>query len=123
LTRRSTPTTSGFEAWVAFGWLDPLARGAALVLFGLRLIAVVTYEVSDIRQVFVFVGPNIFENFYIWVAGFRSIDPGYRIGSVRNLGFILLITGIPKLVQEYAMHFDPDVQTWKFVKTNILQWR
>jgi hypothetical protein len=110
------------EAWVAFRWIDPLARWAALVLFGLRLIAVLLYELFDIRGVLFYLGPNIFENFYLWVAGFLTIDPKYRIGSARNLVLILLVVGIPKLLQEYVMHYM-DSQTWHFVKRNILLWR
>ena len=110
------------EAFVAYRWLDPLARCTALILFGLRLSAVVIYEVWDIRGVFFYLGPNIFENFYIWVAGFLTIDRTYRIGSPKNLVLILLFVGTPKLLQEYVMHYM-DSQTWHFVKEHILMWR
>ncbi len=110
------------EAIVAFRWLDPLAKWTAAVLFGLRLTAAVIYEIWGVRGVFFYLGPNVFENFYLFVAGMRTIDAGYRIASARSLVIILLIVGPPKVLQEYVMHYM-DSQTWHFVKENILQWR
>lgn len=110
------------EAFVAFRWLDPLARWTALVLFGLRLLAAGIYEIWDIRGVFFYLGPNIFENFYLWVAAFLTIDPAYRIGSVKKLAAIVVVVATPKLLQEYVMHYM-DSQTWHFVKRDILFWR
>ena len=111
-----------WEAFVAWRWLDPLARWAALTLFGLRLTAALLYELLDIRGVFFYLGPNVFENFYLWVAGFRTINPAYRIGSVKKLAMIIVFVGAPKVLQEYVMHYL-DSQTWHFVKRNILLWR
>lgn len=111
-----------FEAWVAYHWEDRLARYTALVLFGLRVIAVVLFEITGVRQLFLLVGPNIFENFYLWVAGSRFLDAGYRIRSYRRLGLILLLVGAPKVLQEYVMHYR-EAQTWSFVKHEIFRWR
>lgn len=111
-----------WEAFVAWRWLDPLAKWTALVLYGLRLSAAVLFEITGMRGLFFYLGPNVFENFYLWVAGFRTIDSAYRIGSPRNLVLILLVVGPPKVLQEYVMHYM-DSQTWHFVKRNILLWR
>ena len=110
------------EAYVALRWVDPLARWTALTLFSLRVVASVIYELSDIRGVLFYLGPNIFENFYLWVAGFLTVDPAYRIRSGRRLALILVFVGAPKLLQEYVMHYL-DSQTWHFVKRYILLWR
>lgn len=112
----------GVEAFVASRWLDPWARWTALALFGLRLLAAAIYEIWGIRGVFFYLGPNVFENFYLWVAGLLEINPKYRIGGPRKLALILLAVGLPKLLQEYVMHYL-DSQTWRFVKRNILLWR
>jgi hypothetical protein len=110
------------EAYVAFHWLDPLAKWTALVLFSLRVIAVALYELFDLRGVMFYLGPNIFENFYLWVAGFLTVDASYRIRTRKRLVLILLFVGVPKLLQEYVMHYL-DSQTWHFVKRYILLWR
>lgn len=110
-----------FEVIVAYRWLDPLARWAGVGLFALRAGGVVFYEITDVRATFL-ATPNVFENFYLFVAGCRSIDPGYRIPSWRWLVAILVFTGAPKVLQEYVMHYR-EAATWHFVKENILLWR
>ena len=111
----------GLEAWVARGWVDALARNTALVLFGLRLLAVVLFEITDSRGLFL-IGPNVFENFYLFVAGMKTIDAGYRVDNRLQLAAIVLFVGIPKILQEYVMHYR-EAATWEFVKEKILQWR
>lgn len=112
-----------FAAWVVWRrWTeDQLARRTALSLFALRFTGVALHEITDIRAFFL-VGANIFENFYIYVAGRQELDRGYRIQSIRRLILILLFVAVPKLLQEYVMHYH-ESQTWRFVRTNILQWR
>lgn len=110
-----------FEAVVAYRWLDPLARWAAVALFALRASGVAFYEITEVRQTFLF-APNIFENFYLFVAGMRSIDPSYRIPSWHWLAGIVVFVGAPKVLQEYVMHYR-EAGTWHFVKENILLWR
>ncbi len=110
-----------FEAIVAWRWTDPLARWTTVILFGLRAFAVVFFELTEIRQTFL-IGPNIIENFYLFVAGLRSIDPDYRIPNWKWLAGILVFVGAPKLLQEYVMHYRESA-TWHFVKENILMWR
>jgi hypothetical protein len=107
------------EAWVVYRrWTDALARRAGLALYLLRLTGVVLFEITHVRQIFL-IGANIFENFYIFVAGRLEIDAAYRVQSVRNLVFILMFVGIPKLFQEYVMHYR-ESQTWRFVRDHVL---
>lgn len=110
-----------FEAFVAFRWVDPLARWTALSLFALRICGVVVHELTGARAVFL-VTPNVFENFYLFVAGMRSIDPSFRIPSRWWLLAIIVFVGAPKLLQEYVMHYR-EAATWHFVRENILRWR
>lgn len=100
-------------------WTDVLARRTGLALYALRLSAVILFELTQIRQLFL-VGANVFENFYIYIAGRLEIDASYRIRSVRSLVLILLFVGIPKLFQEYVMHYR-ESQTWRFVHDHILR--
>src|SRR5262249_48908589 len=109
-----------FEAWVVYRrWVDALARRTALTLYWLRLGAAILFELTQFRQLF-FIGANIFENFYIFVAGRLEIDAKYCIKDARRLALILLFVGAPKLLQEYVMHYR-ESQTWHFVRDHILQ--
>jgi hypothetical protein len=87
----------------------------------MRLVAVVLYQLTGVRGLLVFLGPNVFEVFFLWVAAGLMVDPAYRIGSLRRLAFVLLLLAPPKLVQEYVMHYlEP--QTWHFVRDEIFRW-
>ncbi|MCC7365573.1 MAG: hypothetical protein IT303_14505 [Dehalococcoidia bacterium] len=108
------------EAFAVRRWAEPMVRNTAWALFALRMAAVAVFEVTDVRQVFFF-GPNVFENFYLFIAGMRTIDPAHRVGSGRQLALIVAAVAAPKLLQEYVMHFR-EYQTWHFVKHNILFW-
>jgi hypothetical protein len=111
-----------FECIVIFRWwADPLAKAAGIALFALRASGVVFFELTEFRGTFLF-APNVFENFYLFVAGMRSVDPGFRIASWRWLVVTVIAVGAPKLLQEYVMHYR-EAQTWHFVKENILLWR
>jgi hypothetical protein len=111
-----------FEAWVAYRrWADALARRTAVVLYLARLTAAILFELTHIRQLFL-LGANVFENFYVYVAGRLEMDPAYRIKNARRLALILLFVGAPKLLQEYVMHYR-ESQTWRFVREYILLWR
>ncbi len=112
----------GIECLVAaWLWRDPLARWTALGLFGLRAAGVVFFELSGFRATFLF-APNVFENFYLFLAGMRSLDSGFRLGSWRQTILIVLAVGAPKLLQEYVMHYR-EAATWHFVRDNILLMR
>jgi hypothetical protein len=111
-----------FEAWVVYRrWTDALARRTALALYALRLAAAILFELTHTRQLF-FIGANVFENFYIYVAGRLEIDAAYRIKNLRRLVLVLLFVGAPKILQEYVMHYR-ESQTWRFVRENIFMWR
>lgn len=110
-----------FAAFVSLRWPEMLAKKIAVFLFAWRLTGVVIFEITNIRQVILF-APAIFENFYLIVAGGKQFFPKFRVDTSKKLAVILVITAIPKLVQEYFMHFL-EFQTWRFVKENIFMWR
>ena len=108
-----------FEAWLAWRrWAAPLARPAALALFLVRLTAAVAFEVTHVRALFL-AGANVFENFYVYMAGRLEIDPAYRVKDRAQLALIVVLVGAPKLLQEYVMHYR-QAQTWHFVTRRIL---
>lgn len=110
------------EAIVVQRWADPLPRWTATGLFAMRFTAVVLFEITGVRALFLLLGPNVFENFYLWNAACRSADPSFRIDSKGRLALTLALVGAPKLLQEYVMHFR-EAQTWHFVKEQVLQWK
>ena len=66
--------------------------------------------------------PNIFENFYLLVTGVRKLAPQLRLSTGRKLVIFLLVSGAPKLIQEYIMHYL-EFTTWPYIKENVLRWR
>jgi len=91
------------EAVVAQRWQD-LPRFAATALFGYRLVGVVLFEVTDIRA-FLFFFPALFENFFLFYCVLLRFFPDYEL-TPRRLGVWLAILLVPKMVQEYVIHYQ-----------------
>lgn len=108
------------EAYVAWKWQSALLRRTALGLFAWRLLGVAAFELTGVRQVFFF-APNIFENLFLLVAGLERFAPTFRPDARRNFAIVLLIATVPKLAQEYVMHYL-EFPTWAFIKHNIFRW-
>jgi hypothetical protein len=90
------------EVLVAQRWAE-LPRWTANVLFGYRLIGVVLFEVTDIR-VFLFVFPALFDFYFLFYAGVRQFLPQYEL-TPRRLAIWLVVLLVPKLAQEYVIHY------------------
>ena len=93
----------GLEAIVAQRWLA-LPRWTATLLFGYRLIGVVLFEATNIR-LFLFVFPALFENFFLFYAVLLQFFPDYDL-TPRRLAFWLAILLVPKMIQEYVLHYQ-----------------
>ena len=93
----------GLEAIVAQRWLA-LPRWTATLLFGYRLIGVVLFEATNIR-LFLFVFPALFENFFLFYAVLLRFFPDYDL-TPRRLAFWLAILLVPKMIQEYVLHYQ-----------------
>lgn len=90
------------EVVVAQGW-PGLPRTIASGLFGYRLLGVVLFEVTG-ERVMLFVFPNLFELFFLLCAYLRLYRPAYVLtGRVAALWLGALL--VPKLAQEYALHY------------------
>lgn len=109
-----------FAAYIASKWEDRRLKWTALALFWWRAAGVLLFELTDVRQVILF-APSIFENFYLIVAGLAQFF-GIRTLKKRGYIIVLLAAALPKIVQEYIMHFL-EFPTWNFIKTNIFRWR
>lgn len=110
-----------FAFFVSFRWQDRLIRRTLIFLFLWRLVGVIIFEITRIRQI-LFFAPNIFENFYLLIAASQKFFPKFYLDSTQKVVTFLLIAAIPKLAQEFIMHFI-QFQTWAFVKENIFRWR
>ena len=92
----------GIEAVVAQRWAA-LPRWTATALFGYRLIGVILFQVTDVR-LFLFFFPALFENFYLFYLALRRFLPDYDL-TPKRLVFWLAVLLVPKMVQEYVIHY------------------
>lgn len=106
--------------FAALEWPEAPLRRTALTLFGWRAAGVAALEATGLRQV-MFFAPNIFENFYLLVVGAKTFAPRLRVDNWRRIAILLAIAGIPKVIQEYVMHFI-EFPTWLFFKRYLLWW-
>ena len=109
-----------FMLYVSFRWTEPLEKQTAIILYGWRLLGIALFEVTQARQL-IFLAPNIFENFYLLVVGVRRFSPQFRVNNRDRLMVVLLIVGVPKLIQEYFMHYL-EFLTWSYIKHTVLGW-
>jgi hypothetical protein len=89
-------------AIVALRW-EPLPRRTSLFLFAYRLVGVVLFQVTG-NRLFLFIFPGLFENFFLFYAALKRFAPGYVLTG-RRLAFWLPLLLIPKLGQEYVLHY------------------
>ena len=93
----------GLEAIVAQRW-TALPRWTATLLFAYRLTGVVLFEVTNIR-LFLFFFPALFENFFLFYVVLLRFFPDYDL-TPRRLAFWLAILLVPKMIQEYVLHYQ-----------------
>lgn len=107
----------GIEAWIAFGWQNQFERLPALGLFGFRIIGVVLFELTQERIV-LFLFPNMFENWWLYVVAVRRWKPAWTPHSWRAVGIPMAIMLVPKMAQEYLLHFA-EAQPWNWFKKTV----
>ena len=90
------------EVVVAQRWLG-LPRWTATGLFAFRAVGVVLFEVTNTRM-FLFFFPALFENFFLFYVALLRFFPRYLL-TPRRLVLWLGILLIPKMAQEYALHY------------------
>ena len=109
-----------FEFLVVHRWKETLARRIGKGLFLWRFIGFTLFETIGIRWAF-FAAPNIFENFYLAWTVLRKYFPKFLLGN-RGILALLAIVALPKLIQEYIMHFAYPDQTWNFLRDHFFWW-
>ena len=91
------------EVIVAQRW-EALPRWTATALFGYRVIGVILFEATNIRM-FLFFFPSLFENFFLFYAAVQQFFPQYEL-TERRLALWLAVLLVPKMVQEYFLHYQ-----------------
>ena len=107
----------GIEAVVAFGWTNQYERIPALALFGFRIIGVVLFELTE-RRIVLFLFPNMFENWWLYIVAIRRFRPAWTPNSWRGVAIPMGILFVPKMAQEYLLHFA-EAQPWNWFKKNV----
>ncbi|RMD67648.1 hypothetical protein D6817_00845 [Candidatus Pacearchaeota archaeon] len=91
-----------FAFIVSLRW-EALARNTSIVLYIYRLIGSLLFEITGAR-ILLFIFPNMFEMFFWFEAWRQRYKPKWKL-TKKRLAITLLIMLIPKMIQEYILHF------------------
>ena len=105
------------ELVVALRWKNPYARRPAVVLFAYRAVGVLLFELTR-RRIMLFLFPNIFENWWLYCVVVARFWPRLSPHSVKSVVIPLLLLLIPKMAQEYVLHYA-EAQPWNRFKKAI----
>ena len=107
------------ELLVAFGWRNPWTRIPAVLLFIYRVVGVVLFETTGAR-IFLFLFPNMFENWWLYVVIVKKWWERIEPHNWRTLVIPMLILLVPKMIQEYILHFA-EIKPYRWMKEHILE--
>jgi hypothetical protein len=107
------------ELVIAWQWDNAWMRWPALLLFPYRMIGVVLFEFTD-RRIVLFIFPNLFENWWLYCVVVARLFPAIVPRSWKSTLVPLLLLLIPKMAQEYLLHFA-EAQPWDWTKRHILR--
>jgi hypothetical protein len=106
-----------FELYVSLRWKSVMLRWTSVALMGWRLLGVALLEVTGQRE-WLLVFPNLFENFYLYVAITLRFAPRLVPSSFPQLALVLVVLLIPKELQEYVLH-HAQVHPWQWVRDHL----
>jgi hypothetical protein len=106
------PDYQAFDKWVdqvymaaflvvALRW-QGLERSIAVGLYLLRIVGFVAFEASGARVVLLLT-PNVFEFWFLFVAGLHAVRPGLAIRPIAVVPLLAVLTTL-KEIQEWALH-------------------
>ena len=110
----------GTFLWVAWRWQGP-ARTVALALFGFRMVGVLAFEALGTREVLL-AFPNVFEFWFVFVAGVYRFAPGYELTMRRSLLWLVPVA-LLKEFQEYVLHGAQWLDNYRAVDVVVDIWR
>lgn len=105
------------ELIVALHWKSPYAKWPAVVLFVYRAVGVVLFELTN-RRIMLFIFPNLFENWWLYVVIVERFRPKLYPHSVKSVVIPMILLLIPKMAQEYLLHFA-EAQPWNVIKEQL----
>jgi hypothetical protein len=108
-----------FEFAVALRWSNAYARWIAAALFPYRLLGVLLFELTG-QRVMLFVFPNLFENWWLYCAFTLQHAPRYAPRSPQSAALALVLLLIPKMAQEYVLHYA-EIRPWDWIKREVLR--
>ena len=73
----------GLEAYVSLSWTERIPRLISVWLFALRLVGVALFELSGWRPL-LFIFPNLFENWFLFVLVIWRFFPNVRLDTWRR---------------------------------------
>jgi hypothetical protein len=97
-----------------------LARNVAVGLFAYRIVGVGVFEVVASRGVLLFF-PNVFEFWFLFVAGLHRFKPNYTLTPLRAALWVLPLLAL-KEFQEYALHWGKWLDQWRATDVVIIWW-
>ena len=88
---------------VSLAW-ERMAKWTSIILFSYRAIGVIIFEFITPARILLFIFPNLFENWYLVWAFRNRYFPKWKL-TVKRLVWILIACLIPKMIQEYILHW------------------
>ena len=107
------------ELLVSLTWASPYARLPSIILYAYRLVGVAAFELSS-ERVLLFIFPNLFENWWLYCVASKRLWPSFYPRSWRGVAAALLLLLIPKMAQEYLLHYT-EAKPWEWTKEHILR--
>ena len=106
--------------WVAVRQWDGPARTVAIGLFAFRAIGFVAFEFTEARWILM-VFPNVFEFWFVAIAGQRHWWPEFELTRVR-IAALLIACAALKLTQEYILHVWQVLDNYVAVEVVAAWW-
>ena len=107
------------ELIVVRRWPELRPKQAATILFGWRLIGVILFEITVFRPLLL-VFPNLFENLYLYVLVVRRWFPRFMPRSAGQTVLVCAILLVPKLAQEYVLHWE-ELHPWQWLRETLIK--
>ncbi len=92
------------EAFVMFRWRSIWAKGIGYFLYFLRIVGIGLFFWLN-RAALLFFFPNIFESYFLFYVAVKAILGREAKLSPATLLTSVIVLSIPKILQEYQMHF------------------
>ena len=106
------------ELVVVRRWPEPLPRSTATYLYVWRLAGVIAFEVTAYRPLLL-IFPNLFENLFLYILIVRRWFPRLMPKTVAQMFVVLAVLLVPKLVQEYILHWE-ELHPWQWLRDQVI---